>query len=338
MDSIRNSATVQQITNGPVADKARTEVNATKNEFTNLANSRQTPQTTTADGQDLTHYHSLFYNLLSWENPRATAVSYTTIVLFVFAFRYVPVARYLLRVMYLLLGATAVAEIVGKIALGEGFASKMRPKRYYTIPHETLQSILNDAEELINFFVIEFQRMVFAENVFVTIGAFVSAFITYYLVKIMPTWGLILFFTTLIYFLPLAYLSNKEFIDEHINNAQTIVSEQATQVWDLAAHHTNNAMQASHSAIKDASSKAQEMIGQSKKAAVEKGIISPETAEQVTPEKATLNGQSSAGALNNNGQSSNITSQSFPTAPTGEPTIPATLTANIDEQKTALPS
>lgn len=170
MENIKNSQTVQSVANGPLADKARVEADATKNEFSNLAASRQTPQTQTANGQDLTHYHSFFYNLLSWENPRATAISYATIVFTIFAARYVPLTRYAMKALYTVLGITAAAEIAGKTVLGQGFSSKMRPRKYYTIPHETMESVLADAEELINFFVIEFQRIIFAENIYATLG------------------------------------------------------------------------------------------------------------------------------------------------------------------------
>ena len=115
MDSIKNSNTVQSLSNGPMADKARNEAAATKSEFSNLASARQTPQTTTASGQNLTHYHSFFYNLLSWENPRATAISYAAVVAFIVATRYLPVAHYALRFTWIALGTTAAAEIVGKV-------------------------------------------------------------------------------------------------------------------------------------------------------------------------------------------------------------------------------
>ena len=170
MDSIRNNNTVQNLSNGPMADKARNETAATRSEFSNLAASKQVPDTQTATGQNLTHYHSFFYELLSWQNPRATAISYASIVLFVIIGRYVPLARYILKGLYIVLGITAAAETAGHFILGQGVASQMRPKRYYTIPRETLESVMEDLVELANFFVIEFQRIVFAENVGVTIG------------------------------------------------------------------------------------------------------------------------------------------------------------------------
>lgn len=46
----------------------------------------------------------------------------------------------------------------------------MRPRKYYTIPRQNLEAALEDVEQLINFFVIEFQRIVFAENVYATVA------------------------------------------------------------------------------------------------------------------------------------------------------------------------
>jgi hypothetical protein len=54
--------------------------------------------------------------------------------------------------------------------MGRGVASSFRPRRYYKIPKETLEASLDDLEQLINFFVIEFQRILFAENPIVTIA------------------------------------------------------------------------------------------------------------------------------------------------------------------------
>lgn len=175
MNSVKNSQTVQSLNAGPMADKARYEADNTKTSFSNLAASKQTPSTQTATGQDLTHYHSFFYNLLSWENPRATAISYLGIVIFIFATRYVPLVRYMLKAAYMILGITASAEIGGRLVLGQGFATKMRPQRYYKIPRETLESVMEDLTELANFFVIELQRVVFAENIGVTVGVSLSS-------------------------------------------------------------------------------------------------------------------------------------------------------------------
>lgn len=55
---------------GPVADKVKDQHQKTSAEFSNLAASRQTPSNPAATGQPLTHYHSFFSEVLSWNNPR----------------------------------------------------------------------------------------------------------------------------------------------------------------------------------------------------------------------------------------------------------------------------
>lgn len=66
------------------------------------------------------------------------------------------------------LGTAVAAEGVGKLILNNGLASSLRPRRYYTIPRETLDSAIGDVHELLNFFVIEAQRIFFAENIAVS--------------------------------------------------------------------------------------------------------------------------------------------------------------------------
>ena len=109
-------------------------------------------------------------------------------VLFIFGARYLPALRWTFKIIsYALAGmlqktqvtiqklfakfltVTASAEVAGKLVLGSGLTSSMRPKRYFTIPKESLEASLEDVEQLINFFVIEFQRILFAENVTATI-------------------------------------------------------------------------------------------------------------------------------------------------------------------------
>ena len=110
-------------------------------------------------------YHSMFYRLLSWKNPRATGISFAAAVIFIFATRYLNVIRYIFKATWIVLGCTAAAEVAGQAALGKGITSQFRPRQYFTIPKASLERLLDDVEQLINFFVIESQRIVFAENI-----------------------------------------------------------------------------------------------------------------------------------------------------------------------------
>jgi hypothetical protein len=76
--------------------------------------------------------------------------------------RYVHSGSY---VNWLTCPVVTLAELAGKLVAGTSLTSSIRPRRYYKIPKETLEATLDDVEQMINFFVIEVQRIVFAENI-----------------------------------------------------------------------------------------------------------------------------------------------------------------------------
>ncbi|KAJ5662583.1 uncharacterized protein N7477_010199 [Penicillium maclennaniae] len=248
-------------TGSPVIDTVKSEASKTSNELRDLKNSRVIPSTTTDNGQPLTHYHSLLYSLLSWEQPRATAVSYASVVGFIFAARYLPLLRWAFKFLYMSLGLTAAVEIAGHVVLKQGIASSFRPRRYYTIPKETHEAVFEDISQLLDFFLIEFQRILFAENVAHTVGAFFAAFTGYWLIRFVPLWGLAVIAVTTTYFAPLVYISNRDIIDEQIANLQSIITSQTNQLKDLAGERTSHATDVMKQYVGEYSSKAQEYIG-----------------------------------------------------------------------------
>ncbi len=95
----------------------------------------------------------------------ASAIAYSSIVTFIFAVRYLDVIRWFFKLTWMLLGITVAAELAGKTILNRGLVSQVRPSKYYTLPRQSLESIIGDVHELLNFFVIEAQRILYAENV-----------------------------------------------------------------------------------------------------------------------------------------------------------------------------
>ncbi|KAB8277178.1 Reticulon-domain-containing protein [Aspergillus minisclerotigenes] len=270
--SIKNA-----VTNGPVVDHIKSEAARTEQELRELKNARVTPSTTTATGQHLTYYHSLLYSLLSWEQPRATAVSFATVVTFIFAARYLPLLRWFFKFIYVALGFTAAAELGGRLVLSQGLASSFRPRKYYTIPKETIEGVYEDLEQLLNFVLLEFQRILFAENIVHTVAAFAAAFSAYWLIKWLPFWGLSLIAVTIAYIGPLVYMNNREVIDAQIENIQEVVNSQAHQLKDLAEERTSHATGLMKQYVDDYSAKAQEYIGQRRS-------VSPQMTKVSTPE------------------------------------------------------
>lgn len=149
----------------PLTESVKQQHAKTTSEFSALAASRTTPTETAATGQNLTTYHSFFFNMLSWENPRASGIAYLTLVSLIFVTRYLDVLRYTFKLTYMVLGITVAAEVLGKSLFKTGLTSQIRPSKYYTISKDTLDNVLGEVHQLINFFVIESQRIVFAEKI-----------------------------------------------------------------------------------------------------------------------------------------------------------------------------
>lgn len=87
-----------------------------------------------------------------------------------------------------------------------------------------------------------------------------SAFLSYWLVKVVPYWGLALIGTTVLFTAPLIYTSNQELIDHHLKNAQQVVNAQTEQLRKVAGTHTARATEVTKQYVGDYTSKAQEML------------------------------------------------------------------------------
>ncbi|KAH7328147.1 Reticulon-domain-containing protein [Stachybotrys elegans] len=254
------AAAYNSVTQGPVAQNFRDETAKTTTELSNLYAARRTPANPAATGQPLTHYHSFFSELLSWNNPRASGLAYAAIVTAIFASRYVNFLGILLRLSYLTLGITVAAEATGKLLFNNGFASQLRPHSYYLVSRETFDALVGDVHELANFFVIEAQRILFAENLTASFVTALSAFISYYLVKVVPTWGLTLIATTVVFFVPLIYTSNQEIIDEQLKNASEVLNAQTAQVRSVAQQQASHVSALTQKYAGDYTAKVQEML------------------------------------------------------------------------------
>lgn len=163
---------------------------------------------------------------------------------------------------------------------------------------------MEDVEHLINFFVIEFQRVLFAENLARTIAAFLAAFISYWLIKFVPLWGLSLIGVSVIYLTPLIYINNKEIIDQQINNATKLINSQASQVKEIAGHHAGRATSTVKAYAGDYSAKAQNYIGSAR-------------GRSTSPE---VNTSSPPPTKSQPGDAPNYSASDFPHAPKQEPT------------------
>lgn len=91
--------------------------------------------------------------------------------------------------------AVVVIEFVGR-ALGRspGFVSSIKTfKGYFTVSKAVVDPIFDEIIVLVNFLLVEAQKLVFVESVPGTLLAFVGSYFAYVMVKFVSIWTLVFF-------------------------------------------------------------------------------------------------------------------------------------------------
>ena len=125
-----------------------------------------------------------------------------------------------------------------------------------------------------------------------SLQAFLSAFVSYYLIKVVPFWGLSLLTTCVIYLAPLIYVKNKEVIDGQLEHASNVITAQTHQIKDIAGERTSKGLESVKQYTGEYAAKAHDLMG---------------SARQKMP--ATVGGQSKPA----------VKESEFPVAPSSEP-------------------
>lgn len=141
-----------------------------------------------------------------------------------------------------------------------------------------------------------------------------ATFLSYWLIKILPLWGLSLIAVSIGYLVPLIYVNNKEIIDQQLQNISQTVNSQATQVKGLAEHHTARATETVKAYAGDYTSKAQNYIGAAKARATSPGATSTNT-----PHKSELGDRQASSPSSNSPLRYDIGDRQAYTASTNSP-------------------
>jgi len=200
---------------------AKSTINGTQHDFRGLHEGHNEELRPEAP---LTHFHSFFYDVVTWKYPRFSLLIFLSLLSTILAFRFINVMRYIFKAAYLLLGSVASLEYGGKVLGYKGIISQMRPRRYHTVPRESVESIFEEIHDFLNFVVVEFQRVVFVENIVTTFAAFLTSFFGYFLIKYLPFWSLAFLGTITVFTGPYIYINNQEQVDALINQYSEIAN------------------------------------------------------------------------------------------------------------------
>ncbi|KAK5200075.1 hypothetical protein LTR72_004214 [Exophiala xenobiotica] len=174
--------------------------------------------------QIIAHQDSL-YKYISWENLTQTLGSYVGLMGIIFGAHYLPLSQTILKAAVAILGGTqfpawniftnvngnttltssvvSVAEFASRSFGPDSLSTRLRPKEYKTVPEETLNATLKDIHDLIQFAVVQGQKILFGQDLDKTFGAFLGLTVLYWLIKVVSPFWLAVIGLTSIYIIPL---------------------------------------------------------------------------------------------------------------------------------------
>jgi hypothetical protein len=208
------------------------------------------------------------YKFISWEDPSRTMTSYASVMAALFAVHYLPLTKTGLKIGATAFGVAAAAEYAHGLFTPNTVMSRLRPRQYRKIPEPVLNDTLKDVHDLLQFLVVEAQRVVYAEKLDRTVAAFVGFTSLYWLVKVLSPFALTLFTVTMIYATPLI-------MSPRGRQAMEEAKVQATQLG-------NTALETTQSLAADGRVKAAEMSSKAQETAAGLTQAASETASNVT--------------------------------------------------------
>ncbi|CAH0044573.1 unnamed protein product, partial [Clonostachys solani] len=143
------------------------------------------------------------YKYTSWEDPVRTLGSYIGIISVLCAAHYLPLTQTALKAGATVLGVAATVEYAHRSFTPNTILARLRPAEYKRIPEPVLNDTLKDLHDLVQFLVVEAQRIVLGQHLGRTFGAFITLATLYFLVKIVSPFGLVLLGVTALYTAPL---------------------------------------------------------------------------------------------------------------------------------------
>ncbi|KAI0441571.1 hypothetical protein F4803DRAFT_551938 [Xylaria telfairii] len=228
----------------------------------------------------MAHSDSL-YKYISWEDPVRTLASYFGLLTLLYGIHYLRCTQLLLKMGATALGVVSFTSLVSH-STKNNFIARMRPE-YKEVPESTLNATLSDIHDLVQYLVLEAQKIMYGEDVGKTFGAFVSFTTLFWLIKILSPFNLEILGLSSIYIIPLLFSPGGR---EMAQNAKSRARELA---------HTT--AESAGVAVRDGKAKATDLSNKTQQAA---GDLTSRT--QQTASNISSNAQQAASDLVSNTQ------------------------------------
>ncbi|KAK9472393.1 putative reticulon-like protein RtnA [Dipodascopsis tothii] len=186
-------------------------------------------------------YKNLTIDLFTWKSTYVSAGALAGSVFLLLAAKYANPLRFLLHASYLIFGAGIVVEYVGRMVWKSpsGFISSFRPAEYFVLSKDVLDPIVIELVHLVNFLIVEVQRIAFVESLPLTGLAFLASLVGYIAVRVLSLWTLSLIGVGLAFSLPPLYFKFQTEIDAQVAKANAVAEKQFSVASAKLHQHTD---------------------------------------------------------------------------------------------------
>ncbi|KAH7173240.1 Reticulon-domain-containing protein [Fusarium flagelliforme] len=155
----------------------------------------------------IAHKDSL-YQYINWEDPVRTLGAYFSALTVLFGLHYLPLTQLAVKAGAVILGTIFLTEFISRQFGSDTFLLRLRPKEYKTVPEPTLNATLKDIHAFVQYAVVQFQKIIYGEDLGKTFAAFLSCITVYWLMKVASPFLLAVLGLTSVYIAPLVNSSH----------------------------------------------------------------------------------------------------------------------------------
>ncbi|KAF4510965.1 hypothetical protein G6O67_002809 [Ophiocordyceps sinensis] len=194
----------------------------------------------------LAHQDSL-YKYISWEDPVRTIGSYMGAISIILGAHFLPLTQLALKAGATILGAISITELASRSFGPNTLLARLRPSEYKKFPESTLNATLKDIHDLIQYAVVQAQRIVLGQDLGKTFVAFLGCTALYWLINAVPVFMLAVLALTSVYIAPIlfsvegrevgrdAMIRAKDVTSTVVENGKTLAQDGAAKTADLSS-------------------------------------------------------------------------------------------------------
>ncbi|TRX94250.1 hypothetical protein FHL15_004717 [Xylaria flabelliformis] len=290
----------------------------------------------------IAHSDSL-YKYISWEDPIRTLGSYFGLLGLLYAVHYLRCTQLLLKICATALGVVSFTSLVSRSTKTD-FIAHLRPE-YKEFPETTLNATLNDIHDLVQYLVVEAQKIIYGEDLGKTFGAFISFTSLFWLMKILSPFNLEVLGLSSAYIIPLLFSSNcREVAQNAKSRAQGLVHKTAVSAESAASDGKAKAADLTHKTqqvagdlmsntqhtASDMSSNAQQAVGNAAAKTQETATNLSSSAQQATRNATSKTHQTASNLSPETSRFAGVLSSRTAQSP---PNIPSKIQMNAETQQ-----